>query len=350
MAASPNRNLRFRPLIAPLLTASLLYACTFFPEMVELVYGRHLYPMWADMVGTFTGRIPFSLGDLLYILLILMFVRWLFRWQRHAGGWVSMLSTVGWIYVFFQLGWGLNYSRLPIQQRLGLVATPADTLRLPELTDRLLEQTNAYAICRSSSAMPPFDSLVRAAKDGYSSLSRKGVFPATSVFSVKVSLFGRLGNYLGYSGYFNPFTGEAQLNDAVPPVLHPFVIAHEIGHQLGFAREQDANLSGFLAARASPDSFMRYSAYFDMFLYANAVLFSSDSLAGRRLLSRLHPNARKDLDALRSFKKQYRTPVEDIVDVVYDQYLKANGQKDGTRSYGKVVLTLLAIYRKEGGI
>jgi hypothetical protein len=155
---------------------------------------------------------------------------------------------------------------------------------------------------------------------------------------------------MGYSGYFNPFTGEAQLNDAVPSVLHPFVIAHEIGHQLGFAREQDANLAGFLASRASADSIMRYAAYFDMFLYANAALFSTDSLTARKHLSELHPHAKRDLESLRAFRKQYRTPVEDVIDYVYDHYLKANGQMEGTRSYSIVVRTLLALYRAEGRI
>ena len=341
---------RLKPLLAPMLGALSLHICTYFPEEIEHVYGGYVYPFWSYMIGNLMDFFPFSVGDLFYVVLILAFVRWIYRWKNQFEVQVKALAAVCWLYIVFQLGWGLNYSRPPVEVRLGLISKPGDSIHLPSLTAGLLEQTNTYAITRLHDNMPAFDSMVQSAMDGYVVVSASRAIPAPNSMAVKRSLFGPMGNYMGYAGYFNPFTGEAQLNDAVPNVLHPFVIAHEIGHQIGFAREQDANLAGFLAARASADSLMRYAAYFDMFLYANAALYSTDSLTAQRNLNRLHPMAKHDLETLRAFRLQYRTPLEDVIDYLYDHYLKANGQQEGSRSYGTVVRALLTIFRTEGRI
>jgi len=321
--------------------------------MVERIYGGWIYPFLGSALRTLTGRLSFSVGDLIYLSAIGVVLYRLILWirRRRIGSWQAILSILCGVYICFQLGWGLNYSRLPAEYRIGLNLSPGDTIHLQALTVRLLEKTNAYAPIRRSS-LPPhtFDQLVGAARSGYSTLSDQGLLPAPGPISVKRSVFGVIGNYLGYSGYFNPFTGEAQLNDAVPTVLHPFVIAHEMGHQLGFAREQEANLTAFLAARASRDSLMRYSAYSDMFLYANAALYRSDSTTARRHFEGLAPLARKDLEALRAFRIRYRTVLEELTDWWYDRFLRLNGQEAGARSYGLVVSALLALWSKEQDI
>ena len=337
----------------PVLLALTLHVCTWFPELVEKIYGRSFYPRMGSALRILTGWWSVSFGDLIYIAVIFFLLHRLFLLirRRRMGRWQSILSVICWVYVWFQLGWGMNYSRLPAEHRIGLKLSSGDTIHLRSLTARLLEKTNAYAVIRRAHLPPPaFDSLVGAARSGYETLSHRGLLPAPGPISVKRSIFGVMGNYLGYSGYFNPFTGEAQLNDAVPAVLHPFVVAHEMGHQLGFAREQEANLTGFLAARASGDSLMRYSAYFDMFLYANAALYRSDSMAARRHYESLAPLARKDLETLRAFRIRYRTVLEELTDWWYDRFLRLNGQEQGARSYGLVVSALLALWTRDNDI
>jgi hypothetical protein len=79
-------------------------------------------------------------------------------------------------------------------------------------------------------------------------------------------LWGWLGNYVGFTGYYNPFTGEAQVNTTVPKFLQPFTASHEVAHQLGYAKEMEANFVGYLAASHSTDTLFRYSVYLDLFL------------------------------------------------------------------------------------
>ena len=104
----------------------------------------------------------------------------------------------------------------------------------------------------------------------YENLAKETPLIKYSFRSVKPSLFSYLGNYLGYTGYYNPFTGEAQVNTTTPLFVQPFTTCHEIGHQLGYAKENEANFAGFLAARYSDNPAFRYSMYFDMYAYTRS--------------------------------------------------------------------------------
>ena len=97
--------------------------------------------------------------------------------------------------------------------------------------------------------------------------------------SVKFSFYGYLANYMGFSGYYNPFSGEAQVNTTIPRFVQPFTTCHEIGHQLGYAKEEEANFCGFLATKSSRDPAFRYSVYVDLYLYAASALYALDSTA-----------------------------------------------------------------------
>lgn len=337
--------------------ALAVYACSLDAGMVEEYYSQGLYPWVADFLGAGFGWLPFSMGDCLYGLaagwLLVAGVRGYRTLRGKQGGRLaqlvrSALMVCLWIYIMFKLLWGLNYDRPGIDHHLGLESRASDTALLPALTASLLSKANASAAAGLRRGMPPVQLYHQAAK-GYVNARRS--FPTLRVpgNSFKPSLYGWMGNYIGYSGYFNPFTGEGQLNTHTPSFLHPFVTCHELAHQLGFAREQEANLVGFLAARASPDASFRYAAYLDMFLYAYRDFYRMDAAAARRLYRQASPAVQSDIKALRDFQEQYQTPLGQATDWLYDYYLRLNGQEDGIRAYGRVVMWLLAIYRKEAG-
>lgn len=330
-------------------------------EWVEVHYSASIYPPIGGFLRAAFGWIPFSIGDLLYLLLIAIAA-----WLAIQGilsikkdGWSAplqwrylkaILIFITGTYLAFNILWGLNYNRLGISHQLDLARDEKDTAQLRRLTGRLLDRTNGFSSHAGLLRDIPPDRIFQGAVDSYARAEAEFPFLRYQHPSVKRSLFGEIGNYLGYSGYYNPFTAEAQINDAVPTVLHPFVACHEIAHQIGYAREDEANFVGFLAARMSADTAFLYSAYFDMFLYANAALYRTDSAAANMNMKSLHPEVQRDIVKLREFRVKYQSPIEKIIDMAYDRYLRMNQQPEGTLTYGRVVRWLMAFMQANGDI
>ncbi|HET9826740.1 MAG TPA: DUF3810 domain-containing protein, partial [Chitinophagaceae bacterium] len=166
--------------------------------------------------------------------------------------------------------------------------------------------------------------------------------------SIKPSLFSYAGDIFGFEGYYNPFSGEGQVNTTVPVFTQPFVACHEIGHQVGYAKENEANFAGFLACRMHPSPVFRYSVYFDMYNYTIGSLFRNDSVRAKQYLKALHPQVKRDYDERKRFFKKYRNPIEPVITWIYGKYLQANNQPAGKRTYSEVIAFLIAYQRKFG--
>ncbi len=119
-----------------------------------------------------------------------------------------------------------------------------------------------------------------------------------------------------------------------------------MAHQVGYASESEANFVGYLTATASKDPFFHYSAYFDMFNYANRELSKRDSVKAKENYKLLDTLVRKDFSELRQFYRKYKNPIEPIIWAFYDKYLKANQQDKGVESYNQVVGLLIAYHKK----
>ena len=137
-------------------------------------------------------------------------------------------------------------------------------------------------------------------------------------------MFSYLGNYLGFQGYYNPFSGEGQVNTTIPRFLEPFVTAHEVAHQIGYAKENEANFAGFLACRSYPSNVFRYSMYLDMYNYALGEVYRRDTSLARSFQNKAHPQIIKDQKEFRDFYRRYNNPVEDLIMWGYGHFLKAN--------------------------
>ena len=168
--------------------------------------------------------------------------------------------------------------------------------------------------------------------------------------SLKPSIWSWVGNYMGFTGYYNPFTGEAQVNTLVPKFLQPFTTCHEVAHQLGYAKEMEANFVGYLAATTSPDTLLHYSVYLDLFMYSNRNLFETDSIAAKEFKHQLIPAVKDDLLEWKRFNKKYRNPVEPVFRWIYGVYLEQNQQPQGVLSYDEVTGFIIAWYKKRGKI
>ncbi|MBA4166377.1 MAG: DUF3810 domain-containing protein, partial [Chitinophagaceae bacterium] len=336
------------------ISAILIKIFSLFPPAVERYYSTGIYPYIAVVQRILFGWLPLSVGDIFYfatgvwlitqVILIVKKIR-----GRQAGGkyFISVarrfIAGCLLVYVSFNLLWGLNYNRTGISGQLKLNNYYYSDKDLLAVTKILAQKINAFqpASERSRHQLDTKKHLFGQAVQAYMNI--KNTTPLYYIIpSVKPSIYSYLGNYLGFTGYYNPFTGEAQVNTTVPLFVRPFTVCHEIGHQLGYAKESEANFAGYLSASASTDTSFLYSVYFDMYLYSARYLYYSDSSSLKEIKQTLSPGVTRDKEELYHFLDRYSTPVEEVIDRLYSKYLMANEQPSGKMSYNEVVAMLIA--------
>lgn len=346
--------------LTPLVLLLLVFLLHLFSAQhlwIEKIYSSGIYPVIASFLRIVTAWLPFSLGDVLYALLITWILIELVRFFRHQPTWKkfffslrNLLVKFLWLYLFFLLMWGLNYYRYGIGYKLQLYPDTYNTSDLKAVTDQIIEKLNAGRKQIDSLHIQYADdkTTLRQAADLYETAKKKYPFLQYDHHNVKKMLFGTIGNYGGFLGYYNPFTGEAQVNTQVPAFTVPFTACHEIGHQLGYASESEASFVGFLAIRSGNSTIFNYSAYFDLFAFANGELYMRDSLAAKQNIKLLDTLVRKDYAEYREYLKKYRNSIEPLLTKIYGKYLQAHNQPKGIDSYDEVVAWIIAYYKKYG--
>ncbi|HEY0896159.1 MAG TPA: DUF3810 domain-containing protein [Sphingobacteriaceae bacterium] len=360
MDANRRRLIR-KGATAALLAISLILILTIARNagLVEKLYSEGLYRLVRNLVPPVFNAMPFSFGDLVYLFLsgwllwyagrlIVALVKGRFP---YAGMLIlNLLITAEALTITFYLMWGLNYFRPSAAVRLELTDSVFSKAELLEVTSLLIDSANRIRKDLPASA-PTMDneailqySLQAVRKLAGSSNGFRPIRP-----KVKVSLISAPVSYLGTAGYFNPFTSEAQINGIMPDWLKPLTACHEMAHQMGFGREDEANFVGFLAARDSPVPLIKYSAYY---MAAEEFLFDvmlRDTVAYRQLRSRISAPVLRDYANDRQFWLSYSGAAGRMSSIFYNNYLKFNNQPEGLRTYNRMVGLTLAWYRKTSG-
>ena len=186
--------------------------------------------------------------------------------------------------------------------------------------------------------------IYKMAISGYESLTKDFPQLEYQFSSVKSSSMSLLQTYNGTSGYLNPLTGEAQVNDKIPKSSYPTTTCHEMAHQIGFAAENEANFVGFLAANYNEDMYFKYASYRMAFGYCIREVRKRDRNASKELWKTVNIGIIKDFNASYDFWQAYKNPFEPFVKKGYNAYLKANKQDKGVDSYDYVVDLLISYF------
>jgi len=334
------------------------------PGRVESLYARGLYPRIAFALASLVGGLPFSLAEALFLgaslAALVAVVRFLGRLRRGPDRRRTLLSGLGGtvaalgpVYLAFLLLWGFNYQRQPFAASVGLDTRPARAEELEALCRRLLAEADerrqtaaqdAHGVMRLEGGLA---SAVARLGPGFEAASGRHALLAGPAAPAKPVGLSMALSYLGISGVFSPFTGEPNVNTTLPDPELPFVIAHETAHQRGIAREDEANYVASLACRLHPDADFRYSGSLLASIHALAALRSISPEAVAELSRSRSDPVRRDLVALQAWSDRYRTPLRSLGEAVNDGYLRSQGQRDGVRSYGRMVDLLIAEQRAE---
>ena len=363
MSFEPRRKKVSWSLLFPIIIILLIKTVSLSHTLVENAYSGIFFPGFAFLLRKITGWIPFSLGDIIYFLAggwlvwkSIKFIVMLYKKQIDQKTLVFALKKIfligAWVYIIFNIFWGLNYNRKGIAYQLHFSSTKYDSTDLKKIVTLLLQKTNAskQALINHQTPYPDNSGLFERAGICYNESKKFYEFLDYMPVSLKSSMYSWFGSYLGFTGYYNPFSGEAQVNTLVPKFILPYTTCHEMAHQLGYAKEDEANFVGYLAATSSSDTLFHYSTYLDLFLYANRDLSITDPFFALAAVQKLSPAVKADLKEWSNFLKVHKSMMEPLVRWTYTKYLKANQQPKGLQTYSEVVANLIAFYKKYGRI
>lgn len=325
-------------------------------DWIETYYSNGLYPLVSYMVRFLLGWIPFSVGDLLYTALTMLTIGYLYK-KRHGllKNKLSFIRDVVMVlsiaYFTFHIMWGFNYYREPIKNRLQLKENK-DYQELVSFTRELVKKTNriqlALAKDSTKQIVIPYSQQeqFKMTLQGYEELAKKHPFLGYVNPSIKTSLYSEVLTYMGYAGYLNPFTNEAQVNGLLPNFRFPVVAAHEIGHQLGYSAENETNFIGYLVTANNKDMYFKYTAYAYALGYCLNDVRRGDAVIFDQLLAELNSGVKLNFKEMSDFWNLYENPLEPVFKSVFNSFLKANNQAQGIQSYNAVVSLLIAYHKK----
>jgi len=328
--------------------------------IVEQAFSRGFFPWIVSAQGVLFGWLPFSLAEAV-VLMVPPAVCGLLLWWivvRGRGATDLQIGALVWLIVSAglvtvatgYLFWGLNYSRPPLRERLGWEIDSPDAALLASASNALIEILNEEH-GKGGGERPwaelgaSWKHLDQAVNDGIRRASHvlgQSWDPPSG--AAKPIALSRGMSYLGISGIYFPWTGEANVNVDVPQIQLPHVTAHEKAHQLGLAAEDEANFVAFVACFNSPDPRLRYSA----------ALFAFQQVAARFPRQRkttspwesLSSGVREDLYRIRDYWQAFDGPVERVAARVNDRYLRSQGVREGIQSYSESVNLILSYWKR----
>ncbi len=314
------------------------------------------------VLSKLTGWLPFSLAECLLISIPIFAIAYIVastvstkrddsdenfhRWLRPL---VSVLLV---LCILFFVAFGPAYSRYTLAENLGMAqneVTPKDLFRTAKIVGSFIK-TNDIAFDKSGASVMPYDYnvLVDKMNVAFASYAEKESYISHFSSNPKPIALSKPMLYTHISGIYTFMTGESNINVEYPDFLIPFTMAHEMAHQRGIAREDEANFVAFLVCIGSDDSYIQYSGYANMMNYLANALFSADEKLFKELTEDYMPNkVLGEFIAYSYFFDDYRdSVVGDITGAVNDAFLQSQGQSAGTKSYGLVVDLAVAYFKE----
>ena len=323
-----------------------------YPNWIEKNYSNGIYVYISKFSRSIFEKIPFSIGDILYGILIVYIIYWLKKnWNsttRKEKLW-SALNLLSIVYFLFHFLWALNYYRLPLSQKMNLKTEYSDA-QLLSFTKKLISKTNEthFQITKDTAQKVSVPYTQKQVFDkaliGYTHLAKFHPEFKHQIPSQKTSLISTVLTYMGFGGYLNPFTNEAQVNGLIPMYNFPTTTCHEMAHQIGYGSESECNFIGFLASHHNSDLYFKYSGYTYALRYCLANIGAKDATKLKQLLKTINPGILKNFQESKDFWDSHQSFIDTAFEIFYDNFLKMNQQKDGLESYSKFVDLLVNYY------
>jgi len=286
---------------------------------------------------------PWSLGDVAalaglgaIVWLVVRFVRAPSRRLADAGSLVLSVAAILGLYAcWFELSWGWNYARAPIETRVQFDPGRVTPIAAAALRDRAMAQINALAAPAHARAGVALD--LGALREAWlPAVQRGGDAWEPWVGSAKPTIADPFMMATGTSGFINPLTLNVALSSDLLWFERPFDHAHEWSHDAAYAREDEANYLAIVTCLRSADPAVRYSGWFELFLY----LPQKRHYAHREFV----PLVWQDFIALRKRDSRHiNVLLAHWSWQTYNAYLKSNRVASGIQNYDEVTRLMLGV-------
>ena len=298
-----------------------------------------------------SSAFPFSVAEVFIILLPIWTILLVFlaiklskKGKKGSSQFLSILFSFFCLYfIFFVWTYASGYHMKPIEEKMELNREELTNEDVYNATIILSNELNSLANEikydeKGASIMPySYKEMSKKITQAYKSFSRETGIVSTFNSRVKPLILSKPMMYTHLSGIYICLTSEANVNTSYPDFIIISSAAHEMAHQRGIAREDEASFIAFLVSRYSDDSFFKYSAYLDVYIDLLIDLKKRDQELYNLAREKIDNRIIDDYNAFsKSFKEYSDSLASDISDKINNTYLQANGDKDGTASYNKV--------------
>ena len=365
-----------------LLVLLLLVTLTKMIPLWGFIYTTRIYPIIGTLLSPISGFFPFAVGDIFIALSIAWVIfypiyeiglrkklaRRYFFLAAKRGCYPKKKVVFGrvaeyllWVYAWFYIAWGLNYSQPNIYDRIGMKPVEVSEAKFKAFAYQYADSLNALSISSDIAGSSIFsDSIV---DDGLKNRVRDAILkeynkigykeginaPFNQHPHAKTMLFTPLSSMSGVTGSMGPFFCEFTLNGDILPHDYPATYAHEFAHFLGVANEGEANSYSYIVCTASADKQVRFSGYYHIFFHVlNNVFDILGEKEGERFLKHIRPEIIQLAKSDRRYWLSKRCKALDAAqDIIFDFYLKGNHVAEGRKSYSGVIGLILAWEEKK---
>ena len=349
------------------------------------IYTTRIYPIIGSLLSPISGLFPFAVGDFfiaLSIVWVIFYPIYEIKWRKQLAKRFFFLAAkrgcypkkkvvfgrvaeyLLWVYAWFYMAWGLNYSQPNIYCRTGMKPVEVSEAKFREFAYRYADSINylseerrvkseetAFDDQRESQFNGMVDDGLKnrvrdAVLKGYNEIGAKeGInAPFNQHPHAKTMLFTPLSSMSGVTGSMGPFFCEFTLNGDIRPHDYPAIYAHEFAHLLGIANEGEANFYSYIVCTASSDKAVKFSGYYHIFFHVLRNVFDIlGEKEGEKFLKYIRPEIIQLAKSDRNYWLSKRCKVLDAAqDFIFDLYLRGNHVAEGRKSYSGVVALILA--------
>ena len=346
------------------------------------IYTTRIYPIIGTLLSPISGFFPFAVGDIFIALSIAWVIfypiyeiglrkklaRRYFFLAAKKGSYPKKKVVFGrvaeyllWVYAWFYIAWGLNYSQPNIYDRIGMKPVEVSEAKFKAFAYQYADSLNALSVSSDIAGSSIFsDSTV---DDGLKNRVRDAVLkeynkigykeginaPFNQHPHAKTMVFTPLSSMSGVTGSMGPFFCEFTLNGDILPHDYPATYAHEFAHFLGVANEGEANFYSYIVCTVSADKLVRFSGYYHIFFHVlNNVFDILGEKEGERFLKHIRPEIIQLAKSDRRYWLSKRCKALDAAqDFIFELYLKGNHVAEGRKSYSGVIGLILAWEEKK---